>query len=116
MTTARLKRFAKDRHVMATYSVGSVIVVSTLYFLLPFFGHQGNIIFHMNANGLVDVLAGAVSLMVVTALFFCMLFTNALLSYFLYWRERVVSYGIMYGSLWLIILYAFFVWRVNQFN
>ncbi|MFA6495449.1 MAG: hypothetical protein WC246_02680 [Candidatus Paceibacterota bacterium] len=116
MTIDRLKRFVKDRHVLAAYGVGAVIGVSSLYFLWPFFIHQGNVVVHYGSDGVVDVLTGPLSLVTAAVIGALTFLIDILFSYFLYWRERVLSYMIMYATLWFVILFALFVWQLTRFN
>ena len=116
MTIDRLKRFVKDRHMLIAYGSGAVIGVSALYFLWPFFTHQGNIVIHYGSDGIVDVLARP-SLLVCAAIIGAFIFfIDVLFSYFSYWRERVLAYVIAYSTLWFVILFALFVWQLTRFN
>jgi hypothetical protein len=116
MTVDRLKRFVKDRHVLTAYSIGAIIGVSALYFLWPFFAHQGNVVVHYGSDGAVDVLASKSSLVYATISGALVFFVDVLLSYFLYWRERLVSYLVAYSTLWFVVLFALFVWQLTWFN
>ncbi len=116
MTIDRLKRFAKDRHVVLAYGCSAVIGVSALYFMWPFFFQQGNIIVHYGSDGVVDVLARPSLLLLAAVAGLFVFLIDILFSYYAYWRERVVSYLIAYSTLWFVVLLGLFVWQLTRFN
>jgi len=116
MTIDRFKRFVKDRHMLIAYGASAVIGVSTLYFLWPFFTHQGNVVVHYRSDGVVDVLTRPSLLVFATIVGACIFLIDILFSYFAYWRERVLAYLIAYSTLWFVVLFALFVWQLTRFN
>lgn len=102
--------------MLTAYGCSAVIGVSALYFVWPFFSQQGNIIVHYGSDGVVDVLARPSLLLAAAVAGVFVFLVDILFSYYSYWRERVLSYMIAYGTLWFVILFGLFVWQLTRFN
>ncbi len=112
-----LKKYIRDPHIWIPLAIGIVaLVIGGIDAYIHFFTVRDKIIFHLNVNREIDMVGARKELFFALSGFLCLGIINALLSYALYVRERVLSYVIAYADAFVMIIGLLFIFFVVGLN
>lgn len=117
MQIDRLKQMLKDVHVLTPVVVSGVIILfSFIGAYAEFFGITEKIIMHLNFKKEIDVLGARKEIFGVLVGFSIFGIGNFGLCYALYWRERLLSYFVSYGTLFISCISLWYIYTLAHLN
>lgn len=112
-----IKGFLKDTRVLIPLLIGGVLWLASFSIAyIQIFPIDATIIGHLNARGEIDAIIDAQSVMFIIIELALLLGVNTLLSFVLYVRERVLSYVLLYASVWVMALGTLMIYALTVMN
>lgn len=112
-----IKKYLKDINSQISIGGGIFFIIFSLYvFFSNFKFSDQNLILHFNLRSEIDFVGSGGEIFFFLILFFVLFLINQFISFFLYFREKFLSYIINYFSLWLIALAFFSILYISSLN
>ncbi|MFA6135862.1 MAG: hypothetical protein WC705_00635 [Candidatus Paceibacterota bacterium] len=113
----KIKLFLKDRFVYIPLVAGLalwLIALAVFYFDLS--QYKKNIIIHLNYAGEVDFLSDRGGIILILIFLLVTIVINALISWSLYPREKILSYVVCSSLVWISLLGMIFIYSLTVIN
>lgn len=113
----KIKKFVFDRYILVTFILGFCLwLVAFGITYVYFFPSENNLILHTNFRGEADIVGSSADVMWIVIVFMFLFLINQLLSFSLYYRERVLSYILNFANVFLMFMSFLIVYYLSSIN